>query len=61
MDPLNRNPTLSNLPAEEVQAIKELIRLQRERIITIKLCDKGAESIVTNFQNKLKPTRNILN
>ena len=54
MDPLNRNPALSNLPSEEVQAIKELIRLQRERIITIKLCDKGAGIIVTNFSEYVK-------
>ena len=42
MDPRNRNEEKCNLPREEINALKELITLQRERVITIKPCDKGA-------------------
>ena len=42
MDPRNRNEEKCNLPQEEINALKQLVRLQRERIITIRPCDKGA-------------------
>ena len=36
-DPRNRNNIECNIPVEEVAALKELIRLQRERVIMVKL------------------------
>ena len=54
MDPLNRNKIPCNIPIEEVNALKELIKLQRDRIIVIKACDKGAGIIILNFDNYLK-------
>ena len=48
LDPKNRNKINCNLPREELQALQELIKLQRERIITIKPCDKGAGIIILN-------------
>ena len=51
MDPRNRNEEKCNLPREEINASKELIRLQRERIITIKPCDKGAGILILNFKD----------
>lgn len=54
MDPLNRNKIPCNIPIEEVNALKELIKLQRDRIIVIKACDKGAGIIILNFDDYLK-------
>ena len=48
--PRNRNPVKCNLPEEEIAALKELIRLQRERVIIIKPCDKGAGIIILDFK-----------
>ena len=50
MDPRNRNKTDCNLPIEELAALKELIRLQRERVIMIKPCDKGAGILILDFK-----------
>ena len=49
LDPKNRNSTECNISPEEQQAIKELVRLQKERLITIKECDKGAGVMILNF------------
>ena len=54
VDPKNRNKVESNIPDDEKEALKELIRLQRERKITIKPCDKGAGIIILNFDDYLK-------
>ena len=54
MDPRNRNEEKCNLPKEEVTALKELIKLQRDRIITIKPCDKGAGILILNFKDYIK-------
>ena len=40
IDPKNRNSVPCNIPPEEIAALKELIRLQKERIITIKACEE---------------------
>ena len=61
MDPYNRNKAEPNLPKHEFQAIKELIRLQRDRIITIKMCDKGAGIIVTNFTDYIEASMKHIN
>ena len=50
MDPRNQNQTDCNLPIEELAALKELIRLQRERVIMIKPCDKGAGILILDFK-----------
>ena len=49
LDPKNRNSTECNISPEEEQALKELVRLQKERLITIKECDKGAGVMILNF------------
>ena len=50
MDPRNRNQEACNLPVEEIQALKELIKLQRDRVIMIKPCDKGAGILILDFK-----------
>ena len=54
MDPKNRNKEECNLPVEEIGALKELIKLQRERLIMIKPCDKGAGIMILNFNDYMK-------
>ena len=54
LDPINRNTIKCNLPEEEVTALKELIQLQRERIIMIKPCDKGAGILILDFKVYMK-------
>ena len=54
MDPKNRNVEKSNLPPDEIFALKELVRLQRERIITIKACDKGAGIMILDFKSYMR-------
>ena len=54
MDPRKRQLEESNLPPEEFKALKELIRLQRERVLVIKAADKGAGIIILDFQDYLK-------
>ena len=54
INPTNRNSVKSNLPENEIKALKELIRLQRERIITIKPNDKGAGIMILNFDEYLR-------
>ena len=49
MDPFNRNQAQRNIYRVDF----ELIRLQRERKITIRLFDKGAGMLVTNFEDYL--------
>ena len=45
-DPRNRNTEICNLPPAEINALKELITLQKERKIVVKACDKGAGVII---------------
>ena len=60
MDHKNRNEEKCNLPPEEINALRELVRLQRERIITIKACDKGAGIIILDFNSYMKACYNHL-
>ena len=53
-DPENRNKIRPNLPPDEIKALGELIKLQRDRVITIKPCDKGAGVIILDFDEYLK-------
>ena len=50
MDPLNRNTQNPHLPKAEIEALKELIRLQREITIIIKAADKGAGIVILTFK-----------
>ena len=54
MDPKNRNNEKCNLPQEEILALKELIRLQKDRVIIIKAADKGAGIVILNFNDYVK-------
>ena len=47
---MNRNKVRPNLPPDEFQGLKDLVMLQKERIITIKPCDKGAGVIILDFE-----------
>ena len=53
-DPRNRNTSHCNLPENEMQALKELKKLQRDRQIIIKPCDKGAGIIILPFDEYLR-------
>lgn len=54
MDHETRVKQKSNLPDEEMKALKELITLQKERKITIKKCDKGAGIMILDFEIYMK-------
>ena len=54
MDSRNRNSAKCNLTPEQIVALKELIKMQRERKIIIKACDKGAGIIILNFNDYLR-------
>ena len=41
IDPKNRHKVANNLLIEEKEALNILVRLQKERRIVIKPCDKG--------------------
>ena len=49
MDHRNRNDVKCNLPQDELLALKELIRLQKDKQIVIKPCDKGAGIIILDY------------
>ena len=60
MDPRNRDTVECNLPLEELEALKEFIKLQRERQIIIKAADKGAGIVIVNFKDYMKSCYNHL-
>ena len=51
VDPKNRIKVKCNLPEDELEALKELVKLQRDKKIIIKQCDKGAGIIVLNYED----------
>ena len=53
-DPLNRNKCRPNLPPDEIQALDQLIQLQKDRVITVKPCDKGAGIILLDFDEYMR-------
>ena len=59
-DSENRNPAKCNLPPDQLQALKELIQLQREKKIVIKKCDKGAGVIILDFDDYMKAAQKHL-
>ena len=54
IDPKNRNKVKSNLTVEEQQALKGLVRLQKEKNYVIKQCDKGAGIIIMDHKDYVK-------
>ena len=54
MDPKNRNSKECNIPPDEIVALQELIKLQKERVIIIKAANKGAGIVILNFQDYMK-------
>ena len=61
MDPRNRNQTKCNLPVEELNALKELVKLEKQRKIIIKPNDKGAGLMIIDFDKYLKAAYDHLN
>ena len=55
IDPLGRKCVKSNLSKEENDALNELVKLQKERKIIIKPCDKGVGLIILDFNEYIKP------
>ena len=47
---MNKKEEDPNLPKEEMEALKQQIKLQREGVITIKAADKGAGIMILNFK-----------
>ena len=50
LDPKNRHQTKSNLTDGAKDALKQLVKLQKERTIVIRPCDKGAGIIILDFK-----------
>ena len=59
-DPKNRNKARPNLPKDELEALNQLIQLQKQKVITIKPCDKGAGIIILDFDAYIKSCDNHL-
>ena len=59
-DPLNRNKCDPNVTSDEYKALKELSKLQSERKIVIKPCDKGAGLIILNFDEYVRACQSHL-
>ena len=53
MDPKTRNKIHCNITDEEKTALKTLIKLQKERQIVVKPCDKGAGIILLDFEENV--------
>ena len=60
-DHRNRNSVKCNIPQEEIEALKDLIRIQKERKITIKACDKGSGIIILDFNEYMRACYSHLN
>ena len=57
MDPNNRNKINSNITDEEKEALKMLIKLQKEKRIVVKPCDKGAGIIILDYKEYVRACR----
>ena len=53
-DPRNRNREICNLPADEINALQDIIQLQKDRHIVLTAYDKGAGIMILNFDDYLK-------
>ena len=60
-DPKNRNKAGCNIPKELIVALKELIKLQKDKTIIIKKCDKGAGIIILDNEEYIRATNAHLN
>ena len=54
LDPKGKTKERCNVSSSEVKAIHDLIKLQKEREIIIKPCDKGGGIILLDFDDYLK-------
>ena len=54
VDTKNRIKVSCNLTSEEQEALKELVKLQKNKTIVIKQCDKGAGLIILNHSDYVK-------
>ena len=54
LDPKNRNKCRTNLPPGEMKALAKLIEMQKQQMITIKPCDKGAGIIILDFKEYIR-------
>ena len=61
MDHRNRNKEHCNLPIEELNALKELVKLKKEQQIMIKPNDKGAGLMIIDFKEYIEACYNHLN
>ena len=59
-DPRNRNRETCNLPLDKLNALKDIIQLQKERQIVVRACDKGAGIMILNFNDYLKACYNVM-
>ena len=50
-----------NVSDGEIKALQQLIQLQKEREIVIKMCDKGAGIIILDFSEYIKSCNEHLN
>ena len=61
MDPRNRNGAECNLPMDELNALNELVQLEKDKKIIIKPCDKGAGLMIMNFKDYIEACDEHLN
>ena len=61
IDPKNRNKQMCNISKELLEALLHLIKLQRDRVIVIKRCDKGAGIIILDFDEYMRACHAHLN
>ena len=60
-DPKNRNVSKCNLPSDEIEALRKLVQLKKEKHIVIKPCDKGAGIIILDFKEYINACEKHLN
>ena len=60
MDPKNRHQAKSNITEGEKEALKQLVKLQKDRTIVIRPCDKGAGIIIFDFEKYIRACKNHL-
>ena len=61
LDAKSRNKVHNNLPPEELEALKQLVELQKNRVITLKPADKGAGIVILEFEDYMKSCYEHLN
>ena len=61
LDARSRNKVHNNLPPDELEALKQLVELQKNRVITLKPADKGAGIVILEFEDYMKSGYEHLN